>query len=155
MKLKKVTINNRKKTFEIAAGKASYSFPFSKLKIQPTDDNGIVKVFVDKEVASEGFTYILKSGDEDTILIDQVLEYNKDPEYLRHQLLFKLTLKAKAKLEEVGIAKREVMRRMGTTPTQFYRLLDQTNTHKTIDQMVKLLSALDCSVDVTFSNEAA
>ena len=155
MKVKKVTANNRKKAFEIVTLKTTYVFPYSKLTLKPSDDNPIVEVSPDAEVANEGFTYKLKSGEEDTILMDQVLEYAKDPEYLRKQILFKLTMKAKSKIEEGAIVKREVMRRMGTTPTQFYRLLDQTNTHKTIDQMVKLLSALDCLVDVTFTGEAA
>ena len=44
---------------------------------------------------------------------------------------------------------------METSPTQFYRLMDQTNTHKTIDQMVKLLAALECSVEIKFTDWAA
>jgi len=43
---------------------------------------------------------------------------------------------------------------MGTTPTQLYRLLDQKNVNKTIDQMVKLLAALDCPVDLIFGEAA-
>ena len=151
MKVKKVTANNRKKAFEVVTTKITYAFPYSKLTLKPTDDCPIVEVSSDSDIGNGGFTYRLKSGEEDTILMDQILEYAKDPEYLRIQLLFKLTIKAKAKLEEGGLIKREIIRRMGTTPTQFYRLLDQTNTHKTIDQMIKLLSALDCAVDVTFS----
>ncbi len=41
-----------------------------------------------------------------------------------------------------------------TSPTQLYRLLDQTNTNNSIDQMAKLLAALDCYVDVVFKKEA-
>jgi hypothetical protein len=46
------------------------------------------------------------------------------------------------------------MRRVGTSPTQFYRLIDQTFYRKTIDQMVRLLAALDCPVDLVFQEAA-
>lgn len=67
---------------------------------------------------------------------------------MRELLLYKLTLKAQKMLAVSRASRREVMRRMKTSPTQFYRLIDQTNYRKTIDQMIKLLSALDCSVDL-------
>ena len=156
MKVKKVTANNRKKAFEIETQKGMYEYPYSKLSLKPVESNPIERVFPDSEIAKDGFTYQLSSGDEDTIMMDQVLEYVKDPEYRREMILFKLTVKARDEMEcGEGVSKREVIRRMGTTPTQFYRLMDQTNTHKSIDQMVKLLAAMDCSVDVTFSDEAA
>ncbi len=155
MKVKKVTANNRKKVFEIETSRGVYEYPYSRLSLKPIENNAIEKVFPDAEVAKDGFTYRLSSGDEDTIMMDQVLEYAKDPEYRREMLLFKLTVKANDQIEQGGVSKREIIRRMGTTPTQFYRLMDQTNTHKSIDQMVKLLAAMDCSVNVTFSDEVA
>ena len=36
--------------------------------------------------------------------------------------------------------------RLGTSATQFYRLLDQTNYRKSVDQLVSLLQILDCDV---------
>ena len=42
----------------------------------------------------------------------------------------------------------EIIRRLGTSATQFYRLLDQTNYSKSIKQMVTLLAILDCEVDL-------
>ena len=94
------------------------------------------------------------SGKEDTVLMDRLLDYAKDPEYVRTMILFKLTLKARDRVKELGVSKREVIRRMGTTPTQFYRLMDNDNLNKTIDQMVKLLSALDCSVSFVVEEAA-
>jgi predicted XRE-type DNA-binding protein len=154
MKVKKVVANNRKKAFEITTAQAVYDFPFSRLTLKPTEKNPVAEAFSDAEIGHEGFTYRLTSGMEDTIVMDQVLEYAKDPEYLRRDLLFRLTLKAQACMEELQISKREIVRRMGTTPAQFYRLMDQKNTNKTIDQMVKLLAAMDCSVDVVFGEAA-
>ncbi len=154
MKIKKVIANNRKKAFEVHAGASVYVFPYSRLRLKPSEKAPLLEVFPDPEIGCEGFTYRLTSGKEDTVLMDQVLEYAKDPDYLRKQLLFKLTLKAQKRAGELQVSKREVIRRMGTTPTQFYRLMDQKNTHKTLDQMVRLLAALDCSVDFLFDEAA-
>jgi hypothetical protein len=40
------------------------------------------------------------------------------------------------------------IRRVGTSPAQLYRLLDTTNQRKSVDQMLRLLQALDCEVDL-------
>ena len=63
--------------------------------------------------------------------------------------MYKLTVEARACLESSQLSNREVIRRLGTSPSQFYRLLDPTNTRKTLDSLVALLSALDCEVEVT------
>jgi hypothetical protein len=47
-----------------------------------------------------------------------------------------------------SLSKRELCRRLGTSATQLYRLLDQTNYGKSIDQVLRLLRALDCDVDL-------
>lgn len=150
MKIKKVIANNRKKAFEITTAKGQYEYPYSRLKLSPSERDPVQTVFSDPEIGNTGFTYKLISGQEDTVLLDQVLEYAKDPEYVRRSMLFEMTIQAQNRIKELGISKREVIRRMGTTPTQFYRLLDQKNTRKTIDQMVRLLNALDCSMGITF-----
>ena len=41
-----------------------------------------------------------------------------------------------------------------TSATQFYRLLDQTNYRKSVDQVLTLLHVLDCDVDVIVSDKA-
>jgi AraC-like DNA-binding protein len=51
-------------------------------------------------------------------------------------------------LEAEGLSRREIIRRLGTSTSQFYRLLDQTNYRKSVDQMVALLRVLDCDVDI-------
>jgi hypothetical protein len=76
------------------------------------------------------------------------LEYNNDPNYLRDQLLYKLTLEAQRRVDASPLAKREIIRRLGTSATQFYRLLDQTNYSKSVDQLVSLLQIWDCEVDL-------
>ena len=91
---------------------------------------------------------MLESGKEGTIHGEQVLEYNQDPHYLRDALLYKLTIEAQKRVEASALSKREIIRRLGTSATQFYRLLDQTNYRKSVDQLLSLLHVLDCDVDL-------
>ena len=83
--------------------------------------------------------------------IDAVLECNRDPAYLDSLLLHRLTLEAQKAVESSDVSKRELIRRLGTSPSQFYRLLDSTNTSKSVGQMLALLHLLGRDVDVVVS----
>ena len=153
MKIYSVQVNNRKKSFEIETAKGVMEFPFSRLEVKLVK-NKIVEVFIDKELGNEAITFVLESGKEGSVHIDQVLEYNQDPDYLKDLLLYKLTIQVQKLLKQKHVSKREIIRRLDTSPTQFYRLIDQTNTSKTLDQMIRLLGALDCPVDIVFKDVA-
>ncbi len=47
---------------------------------------------------------------------------------------------------ESHLSKREIARRLGTSPAQLYRLLDPTNYRKSLQRLVLLLLILDCDV---------
>ena len=148
MKIQSVSLNNRKKAFQVKTSKQTFQLPYSKVDLQPSSTDPIVRVFVDKEIGSEGFTYLLKSGKEGTVHSEQVLAYNQDPRYLRDAVLYKLTVEAQKRVEASALSKREIIRRLGTSATQFYRLLDQTNYSKSVDQVLSLLHVLDCDVEL-------
>jgi hypothetical protein len=148
MKIRSVAHNNRKKAFEVRTSTRSFVYPYAKVDPKPTADDPIARVFVDKELGREGFTYVLESGEEGAVHIEQVLEYNQDPRYLRDLLLYKLTIEAQKRLETSPLSKREIIRRLETSAAQFYRLLDQTNYRKSVDQMLSLLHILECDVDL-------
>ena len=131
------------------------SFPYIKAEPPPTASDPVDEVSVDKELGREAFVYVLKTGSEGTIHIDQVLEYNQDPGYLRDLLLYKLTLEAQKRVEESALSKREIIRRLGTSAAQFYRLVDQTNYRKSLDQVLNLLHVLDCDVDLVVKSKSA
>lgn len=148
MKLQNVSANNRKKGFSVSTRRRVMWYPYARLDLPPSSKDPVVEVAVDPEVAREGFTYRLKSGKEGVVLAEQVLEYNQDPGYLRDLLLYKLTLEAQKRVAGSRLSRREIIRRLGTSATQFYRLLDQTNYRKSIDQVLSLLHVLDCEVDL-------
>lgn len=148
MKINHISFNNRKKAFELSINGKPMLFPYVKLRLKPTVDNYIVKVFIDPELGNEAFTYTLRDGREDSVHLDVVLEYNRDPNYLRDLLLYKLTIMAQKCLKTSDLPRREIIRRLDTSASQFYRLLDQTNYKKSVDQVLALLNVLGCELDL-------
>lgn len=142
MKIKSVSANNHRKCFEIDTAKGTLVLPFSKAGLIPLASKKITEVYVDKELANEGITYVLDSGEENSIPLDAFLDYNRDPEYLTKLLLHRLTLDALEKIKTSKLSRRELARKLSTSPAQLYRLLDPANQTKTVDQMIKLLAAL-------------
>lgn len=155
MIVKAVLANNRRKAFIVTSARGTYPFPFALLKVKPSPDDPIVELFVDEEIAKEGFTYVLQSGAMDSVLLDEVLYYNRDPQYIHDYLLFKLTVEAQKRVKESNLSKREIIRRMGTSPSQLYRILDTTYYGKTVDQILKLFHVLQCEVEVKVTPKSA
>ena len=148
MKIRSVSHNNRKKMFQVKLSKGMLLLPYSKVDPRPSGSDPATRVYVDKELGGEGFVYVLESGKEGTVHSEQVLEYNQDPRYLRDALLYKLTLEAQKRVKASPLSKREIIRRLGTSATQLYRLIDPTNYRKSVDQLLSLLHVLDCDVDL-------
>lgn len=155
MKIRSVSINSRKKAFEVAVGGRTLPFPFAKAQPPPTREDPVADVVVDKELGREAFTYSLASGRQGTVHVEQLLDYNQDPQYMRQALLYRLTLEAQKRMAECPLSKREIIRRLGTSATQLYRILDQTNTGKSLDQLLMLLHVMDCEVDVVVRTKSA
>jgi hypothetical protein len=155
VKIKSVHYDNRKKAFCVATSRKTYGFPYAKLALRPSRENPIATLAVDGELGNEAFTYSLASGEEGTVHLEQVLDYNRDPTYLRDLLLYKLTLAARERVESTLLSKRELIRRLGTSPAQLYRLLDPANYAKSIDQLATLLTILDCEIDLVVRKSRA
>jgi hypothetical protein len=155
MKIRSVRFNNKRNGFDAKVSGKTYVFPYAKARPSPTSDDPVIRVYVDKELGGEGFTYELQSGKTGTIHIEQVLEYNRDPNYLRDLMLYKLTVEAQKRVANSPLSKREIVRRLGTSATQLYRLLDQTNYKKSLDQLVSLLQLLECEVDLVVRAKSA
>jgi len=155
MKIKKVIANNRKKALEIEVDKKFLSLPFAKLPVKPTQSDKIEVVYVDSELGSTAVTYVLFSGKEGSIHLDAFLDYNRDPDFLREIALHKLTIDANKLLKASGLSKHELIRRLKTSPSQLYRLLDPTNYKKSIDEMLRLLAVLGYTVNMKLVRTAA
>jgi hypothetical protein len=147
-KIRNVEANNRRKAFDVETKDGSYTFPYARLRVSPSKENRVAEVFADAELGNEAFSYTLENGEGDSVHLDEVLEYNEDPNYLRDLLLYKLTVEAQTRVADSSLSKREIVRRLGTSASQFYRLLDPTNYGKSVGQLVALLHILDYDVDV-------
>lgn len=147
MKITRVSPNNRRRAFEVVAGRHAYQFPYAAIRPTPTARDRIVEVGIDEEQGREGFTYQLASGLEGAVHIDHVLEYNRDPAYMADQLLYRLTVRTQEAVSHSPLSTRELIRRLGTSPAQFYRLLDPTNYRKSVRQLLALLTVLGYEVD--------
>ncbi|MHB1344571.1 MAG: hypothetical protein ACYCX3_09465 [Thermoleophilia bacterium] len=148
MKIHSTRPNNHRRAFEVTVGHQQLPFPYAKADPAPTREDPIVEIFIDDELGREGFTYRLASGREGSVLAEQVLDYNQDPGYLRDLLLYRLTLEAQKAVEDSPLSKREISRRLRTSPGQLYRLLDSTNYRKSVDKLLFLLQVLDRDVDL-------
>ena len=109
MKIKSVKINNKRKDFEVRASGKTYAFPYVKARPSPTSGDPVARAYVDKEIGGEGFTYELQSGKTGTVHVEQILEYNRDPNYLRDLMLYKLTLEAQRE-RLVGLGRKRSLR---------------------------------------------
>ena len=147
MKIQQVLYNARKKSIDIIANKKSYTLPYSRLRLKPKLADPIEAIYIDPELAREGVTYRLKSGKEDSVPISAFLDYNRDPDYLRNLALHQFSIIAIKAVKHCQLSKHELCRRLCTSPSQLYRLLDPTNTKKSVDEMLRLLSVLGCEID--------
>lgn len=148
MRIRSVKTDDQRQVFVMRTWRGVYDFPFGKADPAPAATDPVSELFIDEELAREGFTYRLESGAEGSVLADQVLEYNADPSYVRDRLLYQLTLEAQRELQQTNLSMREIIRRLGTSPAQFYRLVDQTNYSKSIDKVLALLQVLGCDVEM-------
>ena len=148
MKIQEVGFNNRKRVFKIAIKAKTYAFPYGKLDAVPARGNSVAEAWIDPDFGGEAFSYRLRDGSEGTVHIDHVLEENRDPDYMAKLLLYKLSLEAKRRVSTSGLSNREVIRQLGTSASQYYRLLNPAYTRKSVGQMLSLLQILGCEVDV-------
>ncbi len=70
-------------------------------------------------------------------------------------MLYRLTIEAQKRIAKSPLSKREIVRRLGTSAAQLYRLLHQTNYRKSVDQLVALLQVLNCDVDLVVRSKTA
>jgi DNA-binding TFAR19-related protein (PDSD5 family) len=156
VKITSLKADNRKKEFVLVTKTgAKYAFPFAQCAPAPQPDNRLLEFFIDDELANEAFTYRLQSGDEGSVHLEQVLEFNEEPEYLAELLLYRLSLEARKRIDKSKLSRRQIARQLNTSVPQLYRLLDPANTGKSMKQLVALLHVLDCDVNLVVRKRKA
>lgn len=153
MKIKSVVANNHKHEFQVrtfSTKRPTLTFPYCKIDedVRPAPQNPVVEVGPDPELGNEGFTWTLESGDEGTLHIDALLEENLDPEYMAELALYAITDEAIKAVDESGLSKAQIAKKLGTSAAQLHRLLDPAHKQKSIGQMLALLHILGRKVTV-------
>lgn len=155
MKITKIDYNNRRKVFSVETAKECLDFPYSQVEPRPRKGNYVRKAYVDPELGEEGFTYVLETGEEGSVHLDSVLEFNRNPDYLRDLMLYHLTLALQKAVEESGIGKRELIRLLDTSPSQLYRILDPSCSRKSLGQIFKIFYTLNRDLEVVIGSPNA
>ena len=148
MKVSSVKIDLRKKELLVTAGRKEFRYPLAFV----SSGDAVVAAQGDEETGHEAITCLLASGATRTIHLDDIRAQLVDADYLREQMLYDMTLRAQQSVRENRLAKRALCRLLHTSPAQVYRLLDQTCYSKTVDQMLRLLQVLGCTVKLEISS---
>ena len=150
MKVSDVKIDARKKELVITAGRKTFRYPLALV----AGGEVVVAAEGDDETGNEAITCLLVSGKTQTLHLDDIRAQLGDADYLREQMLYDMTLQAQKSVRKQRVAKRALCRMLHTSPAQLYRLLDQTCYGKTVDQMLRLLQVLGCTVRLDISQAA-
>ncbi|HEX5042943.1 MAG TPA: hypothetical protein VFV75_08555, partial [Candidatus Polarisedimenticolaceae bacterium] len=148
VKIQRVVANEHKRAFEVQLEDRTLSFPYFKATPRPTRMDRVHQVKVRMDLAHRGFTYVLASGRHGAVHLDRVFDDNEPPRHTRDVLVYKLTLEARTRVAATELSKREIIRRLKTSPAQLSRILDTSNYRKSVDQVLALLQVLDCEIDV-------
>ena len=155
MKIRTVKANNKKHAFEVTVFNGQeFDFPYSQLTLKPSSTNRIREVAIDRELGKEAFTYTLESGDCDSVHIDHVLHFVNEPEYVHELLRHNLSLTANRLVAEGNVAKKELLRRLKTSPSQLDRLIDPSNTKTSIGRLLTLIVACEGKIDFSVDGES-
>jgi hypothetical protein len=150
-KFKKVEFNNKKRVFKLSYNSGLVvECPYAALGIKEK----VVEAAPDKEVGGHSFYFILENGKQDYVPFDQPLYISNNPDYMRQELMFELTMNILSIIEDVGISKRELARSLKTSVTQINRLLDQTNYNKDLSRLIQIASLLNYDFDWEFKKVA-
>ena len=150
-KFKKVEFNNKKKIFRLTYNSnLMVECPYVALGIKEK----VIDAGPDKEVGHHSFYFVLENGKKDYVPFDQPLYISNNPDYMRQELMFELTMKIQYMIENAGISKRELARSLKTSVTQINRLLDQTNYNKDLSRLIQIAALLNYDFDWEFKKVA-
>ena len=82
------------------------------MPLKPEPGNPVRWAAPEPETGGTWFTYELADGTQDAVPLDGVLDFNRDPDYMRDMLLFELTVAALKALEVTPMSRRQIIRRM-------------------------------------------
>ena len=150
-KYRSVAFNNKKKVFVLNyTSGLEIECPYSRLGIK----SNVVETGLDKETGNHCFYFVLEDGEKDYITNDQPLYIVRNPDYVKHETLFKVTVELQNVIAIKNISKRELARSMNTSVTQINRLLDQTNYKKDLSRLIEMAAVIGYEFELSLKKAA-
>ena len=150
-KFKKVTFDNKKRTFHLEYSSGlKVDCPYSALGIREK----VTDAAPDSEVGDHSFYFVLESGKKDYVPYDQPLHIAQNPEYLKQQTLYEMTKAINEFIRKEKVPKRELARRLDTSMSQLSRLLDTTNYKKELSRLIEIAAMLNYEFTWAFKKAA-
>ena len=147
VKIRRVAINRRKKTFDVDLGRSRYSIAFARLDPRPTADDPVEEANIDPRSRARGSCTGSRRGPR--ALCSRIKSSVKQKiRYLRRILLHRVTVEARDRLTASGICKRGGGPEAGRLSRPALPAARRPNQRKSVDQMLRLLQVLDCGVDL-------
>lgn len=139
-KFKTVEFNNKKRVFHLQyTSGLQLECPFSAIGL----NQKVVEAGPDLEAGGHSFFYVLEDGSKDYVPYDQPLHITQHPEYVKEQALYEMTKLINQFIRKEKISKRELARRLHTSPSQLERLLDPTNHKKELSRLIEIAALLN------------
>jgi hypothetical protein len=143
-KFRSVQFNNRKKVFHlIYTSGLEVDCPYSAISVK----KNVVEAGPDKEVGNHSFYFILEDGYTGYVPYDQPLHIINHPDYVKEEIMWRVTIQLRDVIASKNISKREIARRMNTSVTQINRLLDQTNYNKDLSRLIEMAAIIGYEFD--------
>jgi hypothetical protein len=146
--IERVTPNYRKRAFEVEVASGILILPFAKVDPTPSAQDRVWRLDVRNPGYDASFAYELWSGKKGSVQLDAIFDDQEDPALLRRILHDRLMEHVQARLRRSPLSKREICRRLRTSPAQLYRTLHRRKGRKSVDPLLDLLAVLGCEVEV-------
>ena len=140
--------NSRARVLVLQFDGRKLNYPFALLNPRPSLWDYLVRSYKD-ESHDQAIGYELKSGKRGILTLDQLRSYFREPSNLKQQVLLELTFAAMEGLDETELSGHQIVRRLHTSASQLYRIMDPHTLHKSVDGLLALLEVLGYNVEVT------
>lgn len=150
-KFRKVRLDNKKRVFHLEyTSRLKVECPYSSLGIR----GKVIEAAPDPETGHHSFYFVLENGKKNYVPFDQPLHIIQNPEYVKERTLYEMTKRLNEFIRKAGVPKRELARRLGTSMSQFARLLDTTNYKKELLRLVEIAAMLNYEFEWEFKKAA-
>ncbi len=154
MKIGSVRAVPQARYFEVETPRGHLRVPYSRVVPRPTGKDRVARVLVENQPGLEGFHFFLSKGRVGWVSIDSVLKEHLDPAHTADLLASQLAAEARKRLAKVPLFHADVCRQLAVSAEQLNSLVEPGKGHRSLRQLLFLVSVLGCQVELRLSNSA-